>query len=81
MTMNDLKGRYMRLSAEIESVGGTGGNSQARLARLTFELDQLDEQLVELKRLARSAPTLRDVVPWAEPMHRPHGVERRASAR
>lgn len=62
MSLNELKTNYARLRDEINSVGGAGERSEARLARLICELDQIDQDLATFKRLARAAPTLRDVV-------------------
>ena len=64
MTMIELKRRYARLSAEIESLGGAGAPSAARLARLIAELDQIDRELALYRRRASAAPTLRDAVVW-----------------
>ena len=62
MSLNELKNNYARLRDEINSVGGAGERSEAKLARLISELDQIDQDLATFKRLARAAPTLRDVV-------------------
>ncbi len=62
MSLNELKNNYARLRDEINSVGGAGERSEAKLARLIRELDQIDQDLATFKRLARAAPTLRDVV-------------------
>lgn len=62
MSLNELKSKYARLRDEINALGGAGEPSEARLARLICELDQIDQDLADFKRLARIAPTLRDVV-------------------
>lgn len=62
MSLNELKSNYARLRDEINALGGAAQCSEARLARLICELDQIDQDLTEFKRLAREAPTLRDVV-------------------
>ena len=62
MTLNELKIKYARLRDEINALGGTGQHSEARLARLIHELDQIDHDLAAFRRLAKAAPTLRDVV-------------------
>jgi uncharacterized coiled-coil DUF342 family protein len=67
MTLNELKGKYARLQDEIDSIEGAGEHSESRLARLTCELDQIDQELAAFSRRAREAPTLRDVVEWADP--------------
>ena len=81
MTLNQLKAKYTRLREEIESLGTSDRPSRARLARLTFELDQIDREIAAFKRLVLFAPVLRDVVPWSNPGRRRNGQERRASAR
>jgi hypothetical protein len=67
MTLNELKGKYQRLSVEIEALDGGGVHSEAKLARLTHELEEIDREFVAFRRRAQAAPTLRDVVTWAEP--------------
>mgnify|MGYP001764071819 CR=1 FL=1 len=62
MTLNELKGKYTRLSDEVDALAATGGVNEARLARLLGELDQVHQQLAELRRRTFGAPTLRDVV-------------------
>jgi hypothetical protein len=66
MTLNELKGKYARLSVEIEALAGAGAHSEAKLARLTHELEEIDREFVAFRRRAETAPTLRDVVSWAE---------------
>jgi hypothetical protein len=70
MTLAELKGRYAQLSLEIDMLGGAGGHSEAKLARLTVELDEIDREYAALRRLAAAAPTLNDVVSWVEPSSR-----------
>lgn len=82
MTLNELKGKYARLSVEIEALAGAGAHSEAKLARLTHELEEIDREFVAFRRRAETAPTLRDVVSWAElrPRHQ-SDFSQRASAR
>lgn len=80
MTLNKLKSEYARVRDEIDALG-SARNSKTRLARLRYQLDQIELALLSFRRLAVSAPTLSDVVPWAEPARRRIGEERRARAR
>jgi len=73
MTLTELKGKYARLNVEIEALAGAGVHSQAKLARLTHELEEIDREFVAFRRRAETAPTLRDVVSWAEPLPRRQG--------
>ncbi len=66
MTLNELKGKYGRLSQEIDSLAGSGESHQARLVRLMNELDQVHAELSELRRRTLAAPTLRDAVAWVQ---------------
>jgi hypothetical protein len=66
MTLNELKGKYARLSVEIESLANAGGHSEAKLARLTHELEEIDREFVAFRRRAEAAPVLRDVVAWTD---------------
>jgi len=82
MTLDELKGKYARLSVEIEALAGAGAHSEAKLARLTRELDEIDREFVACRRRSEAAPTLRDVVGWAElSPYRQRRFERRASPR
>ena len=72
MTLTELKGKYARLNVEIEALAGAGVHSEAKLARLTHELEQIDREFVAFRRRAETAPTLRDVVSWIEPFPRRH---------
>jgi hypothetical protein len=65
MTLKELKGKYARLSDEIDDLAAAGGRNEARLARLLGDLDQVHQQLAELRRRTFGAPTLRDVVSMA----------------
>ena len=67
MTLAELKGRYARLSVEIDALADAAGHSQAKLARLSHELDEIDREFVAFRRRAAAAPTLHDVVSWIEP--------------
>ena len=62
MTLNDLIGKYARLRDEIDALGQSEPSAAKRI-RLLRELDQVDADLAEYRRLARSAPMLLDVVP------------------
>ena len=66
MTLNELKGKYNRLSQEIDALAGCGESHQARWVRLMNELDQVHGDLAQLRRRTLAAPTLRDVVPWEQ---------------
>lgn len=66
MTLNELKGKYARLSIEIEELSGRDAHSRAKLARLMHELEEIDREFVAFRRRAETAPTLFDVVSWAE---------------
>lgn len=68
MTLNELKGKYTRLSNEIDALAGAGERNEARLMHLMNELDQVHGEIVELRRRTLAAPTLRDAVAWAQPM-------------
>jgi hypothetical protein len=82
MTLNELKGKYARLSVEIEALAGAEAHSEAKLARLTHELEEIDREFVAFRRRAETAPTLRDVVSWAELRPgRQSDFSQRASAR
>ena len=67
MTLHELNGKYARLRDEIESLWGDGKQSQAKLARLMFELDQIDQEFAAVRRRALNAPVLREVVGWIDP--------------
>jgi hypothetical protein len=66
MTLNELKIRYVRVRDEIDTLGRAGDQSEARRARLMFELDEIDQEFAAIKRRALTAPTLRDVVNGAD---------------
>ena len=66
MTLTELKGKYARLNVEIEALAGAGVHSQAKLARLTHELEEIDREFIAFRRRAETAPRLSDVVSWAE---------------
>jgi hypothetical protein len=66
MNLIELKGKYARLRDEIDSLGGKGGNSEARRARLLSELDQIDEEYAAVKRRSLTAPTLNEVIEASE---------------
>jgi hypothetical protein len=70
MTLNELKGKYARLSNEVDQLAAAGGRNEARLACLLGDLDQVHRELTDLRRRTFAAPTLRDAVhdagiePW-----------------
>ena len=68
MTLNELKGKYARLSSEIDALASEGVRHEARLMRLMNDLDQVHRELSELRRRTMNAPTLRDAVPRPEPV-------------
>lgn len=76
MTLNELKGKYARLSREIDSLAAEGGGQhEARLMRLMSDLDQVHRELSELRLRTFHAPTLRDAVALPEtPAARPARV-------
>jgi hypothetical protein len=67
MTLNELKGKYARLSNEIDALAANGGGHEARMLRLMNDLDQVHHELAELRRRTWTAPTLRDAVSRPEP--------------
>ena len=68
MTLKELKGKYARLSNEIDALAADGMRNEVRLMHLMSDLDQVHHELSELRLRTFSAPTLRDVVvPMAEP--------------
>lgn len=67
MTLNELKDKYTRLSNEIDALAGAGERNKSRLVCLLTELDQVHQELADLRRRTLAAPTLRDVVAWACP--------------
>lgn len=62
MTLNELKGKYARLSHEIDELAASGQRHEGRLMRLLNDLDQVHQELSALRRRTLSAPTLRDEV-------------------
>ncbi len=72
MTLQELKGRYTRLSHEIDGLATEGVRNEAQLMRLMNDLDQVHRELSDLRLRTLNAPTLRDVVdgPEAVPMWR-----------
>ena len=62
MTLKELKGKYARLSDEVDVLAGEGAGNEARLLRLMNDLDQVHRELNELRRRTFHAPTLRDAV-------------------
>lgn len=80
MTLDGLKGKYARLREEIDSLGCIVEPTEAKLTRLMCELDQVERDLAIYRRLARTAPTLRDVVASLDPIaRRQTGLEPRPS--
>ncbi len=78
MTLNELKGKYQRLSQEIDTLAGRGDGHHARLIRLMNELDEVHAQLTSLRRRTLSAPTLRDAVAWVQTSSAPGGIAQAA---
>ena len=68
MTLKELKGKYARLSNEIDALATEGMGNEARLMRLMNDLDQVHRELSELRLRTFSAPTLRDAVARPEPV-------------
>lgn len=66
MTLNELKGKYARLSNEIDALAADSGRNESRLMRLMLDLDEVHGQLSELRLRTLGAPTLRDAVMWPE---------------
>ena len=62
MTLNELKGKYARLSHEIDELAASSQRHEARLMRLLNDLDQVHQELSALRRRTLCAPTLRDEV-------------------
>jgi hypothetical protein len=62
MTLNELKGKYARLSNEIDTLAAEGVRHEARLMRLMSDLDAVHRELCELRMRTFAAPTLRDTV-------------------
>jgi hypothetical protein len=68
MTLNELKGKYARLSNEIDALAAEGGRHEARLMRLMNDLDEVHRELGALRLRTFAAPTLRDAVARPEPV-------------
>jgi hypothetical protein len=68
MTLNGLKGKYARLSEEIDTLAAEGVRHEARLMRLMNDLDRVHRELCELRMRTFSAPTLREAVVKPEPV-------------
>jgi len=68
MTLNELKGKYARLSNEIDTLAAEGGRNEARLLRLMNDLDDVHRELSALRMRTFAAPTLRDAVARLEPV-------------
>jgi hypothetical protein len=67
MTLKELKGKYARISDEIDSLAASSTPNAGRLARLLAELDDVHRELAAFRRRTLTVPTLRDVVAWASP--------------
>ncbi len=63
MTLNELKGKYARLSNQIDALAGSGGRNEAALMRLMDDLDDVHREISALRLRTFSAPTLHDAVP------------------
>jgi hypothetical protein len=68
MTLNELKGKYARLSNEIDTLAAEGVRHEARLMRLMSDLDTVHRELCELRLRTFAAPTLREAVSRPEPV-------------
>jgi hypothetical protein len=68
MTLQELKGKYTRLSHEIDSLATEGVRNQARLMGLMNDLDRVHCELSDLRLRTLNAPTLRDVVDGPVPV-------------
>lgn len=68
MTLNELKGKYARLSNEIDTLAAEGVRHEARLMRLMSDLDTVHRELWELRLRTFAAPTLREAVNRPEPV-------------
>jgi hypothetical protein len=68
MTLHELKGKYARLSDEIDSLAADSVRHEARLLSLMNDLDHVHHELCDLRLRTLGAPTLRDVVAMLEPM-------------
>jgi hypothetical protein len=61
MTLDQINANFARLRVEIDALAN-GEHSEARVARLICELDQVDRELLAFRRLKKTAPVLRDAV-------------------
>ena len=68
MTLNELKGKYARLSNEIDTLAAEGVRHEARLLRLMNDLDTVHRELCDLRLRTFSAPTLHEAVSRPEPV-------------
>lgn len=68
MTLNELKGKYARLSEEIDTLAAEGVQHEARLMRLMNDLDSVHRELCDLRLRTFAAPTLREAVTRPEPV-------------
>jgi len=68
MTLNELKGKYARLSNEIDTLAAEGVRHQDRLMRLMNDLDTVHRDLRDLRLRTFSAPTLQEAVSKPEPV-------------
>jgi hypothetical protein len=67
MTLKELKGKYARLSNEIDTLAAEGVHHEARLMRLMSDLDEVHRELCDLRMRTFAAPTLREAVSKPEP--------------
>lgn len=74
MTLKELKGKYARLSNEIDTLAAEGACHEARLMRLISDLDAVHRELCDLRLRTLAAPTLRDTVNRAETAPPPRPV-------
>lgn len=62
MTLHELKGKYIRLSDELDTLVADGERNTGRLARLMRELDDVHREIADQRRLSLRVPTLHDIV-------------------
>lgn len=62
MTLQELRGKYNRLSQEVDALAAAGERNPGRMGRLLRELDEVHRQIAAQRRRHLAVPTLRDVV-------------------
>jgi len=81
MTLNELKGKYARLSNQIDALAGAGGRNEGALMRLMDDLDEVHREIHALRLRTFGAPTLHDAVPRPDLLPPPHAVAASMSSR